>query len=237
MRIPAAVFVVLALSLTGCRAVPLFDAAIGWASSEALTGPRVQVGVGEYGPAEDTAVLDGLRALEAKAAQADRRAEELAQTAAAAKAAADAVDAKVASGALTPEQGAAIRTAAGRAEQAVLDAQAAIARATAADVAAKDATARAVALDAKAEEIAKRVGSAPPIPTDWTPTGILAGLVGLGGWLVRRRAASLARAEADRAREEALAAQRDALAAYDAAPFTAEDAASLAAAASPKPAA
>lgn len=215
-----ALLVAACLALAGCRAAPLFDAAVGWAATDALTGPRVQVGLGEYDSAADApGVLDGLRALEAKAAQAQQEVAALRDQAAAAQAAAAAVDARVQAGALTPEQGAAIKAAAARSEQAVLDAQAAQARLV-------EQAARASALEARAQALEDAAKRLPSLPTDWTPTGILAALVGVGGWLLRRRAATVARREANAA-----------VAAYDSQPYTHEDVAGLDAARSGKPSA
>lgn len=212
----------------GCRAVPRLDAALGWSSTPSLTGPSVQVGVGEYQvsdlvnggspcpggicapPAPDPALVDGLRAVEAKAAEA--------------KAQVDALDAKVAAGTLTQAQADSIRDATAKADTAAQ--------------AAREATERAKAAQAEATAAANKVPPPPSIPTDWTPTGILGALVGAGLWYVRRRAAQEAQAKADQARADALQAQQDALRAYDAAPYTPADAASIKAAeigATPKP--
>lgn len=233
-RNPARPFLALALLLAvlagtvGCRAAPLLDAAAGWSSTDALTGPRIQVGLGEYQatdpftgnspcpggictpPAPDPALVDGLKAVEAQAA--------------AAKAQVDALDAKVAAGTLTQAQADSIRDA--------------TAKADAAAQAAREATARATAAQADATAAANKVPPPPSIPTDWTPTGILGALVGAGLWFVRRRAAQAAQAQADRAKAEALAAQKAALDAYDAAPYTPADVASIKAAeigATPRP--
>lgn len=221
----AAVLAALAFPAAGCRVAPRLDAGIGWSSTDSMTGPHLDIGLGEYQAADpinggspcpggvcapaapDPALVQGMAALEAKAAEA--------------KAQVAALDAKVAAGALTPEQAATIREATAKAD-------------TAAQVA-REATARAETAQAKAAEAEGKAGKMPPIPTDWSPTGILAAAVAFGLWYIRRKAATLARAAADAAKAEALEAQAAAIKEYDAAPYTVADANSLAAASAGRP--
>lgn len=207
LRFPLLLLGLLALAspLAACRANPGVKAGIGWASTDAMTGPVLDLGFGTYeadrpfgspdgAPSTpDPAIVKGLADLDARQAKA---AETLAT-----------LDAKVASGALTEAQATAIREATAKGE--------------ALAGAAREAAAKAEAARIAADAAAGKVGNAPGIPTDWTPTGLLAAAVAAGGYFMRKRAAAAAKAEAARLAAEAKAAIVRATEAFDALPDTA----------------
>lgn len=224
MRRWLVLFVLVSLALPACSARPGLDLAAGWRSTDSMTGPAVSVGAGEWQAAEpfDGASLDaapcvGGSCRVAPPAPSPELAGKLAELEAAAvksREALEQLDARVAAGALSPAQAEAMREAAAAAERAETRARGAIAEATAAA--------------AKADEAKRRAESPPPVPTDWTPPGLVAGALALAGWWIQRRNARDAKAAADALRRDAetrareLAAQ--AVDAYDRAPYTAADA-------------
>lgn len=202
-------------ALAGCsgsRLAPGANAALGWRATPELTGPAIDVGLGEYdlgnydgpfgspdgatsAPAQaqpDPALVQALKDLEAKQAESAQRLSSL--------------DAKVAAGDLTAEQAEAIKVAAQKGDESAEAARAAAAK-----------------VDALQKQLAEVQAKPAPsfLPDDWTVPGLIAfGLAWARYLWGKRQAKALADALA-KAKAEAMAHTARAIEAFDELPDTA----------------
>jgi hypothetical protein len=211
------------ISALGCKAVPQGTLAAGWRSTPELTGPAVDVGLGQYelkSPFASDAPPVDQKAQAASTAELKGTEDAIAAKAAAAKADADAkaaaaaaAPAQVAAGTLSEADAKKISDAADMAVAANKHAVELQASFTALSTKYHD-------LDAKATALEQQIEAEKPgfLPKSFDLKGVIALATAWGLWLVHRNGAKTARAEAEQAKNDAIAAGKKGLADFDALP-------------------